>query len=164
MTNKEFFIKTLDAEGPIFIRLIKAVPEDKADFKPHEKARSARHIAIQLGAQAALMSSVIKTGTIDFGKPYTDENQSIADAAASAEKNFAQVKKDLAGITDEDWEKTEVKMIWPGGEWKTQKFHMVWDFLFDGIHHRGQLSTYIRVMGGKVPSIYGGSADEGPSA
>jgi uncharacterized damage-inducible protein DinB len=37
----------------------------------------------------------------------------------------------------------------------------VWDFFFDAIHHRGQLTTYIRPMGGKVPSIYGPSGDAG---
>ena len=37
---------------------------------------------------------------------------------------------------------------------------MIWSTLFDLIHHRGQLSTYIRPMGGKVPSIYGPSADD----
>ncbi len=36
----------------------------------------------------------------------------------------------------------------------------VWMFFFDAIHHRGQLSTYIRPMGGKVPSIYGPSGDD----
>ena len=36
----------------------------------------------------------------------------------------------------------------------------LWDFMFDAIHHRGQLSAYIRPMGGKVPSIYGPSADD----
>jgi uncharacterized damage-inducible protein DinB len=35
----------------------------------------------------------------------------------------------------------------------------MWDFFFDAIHHRGQLSTYLRPMGGTVPSIYGPSAD-----
>jgi uncharacterized damage-inducible protein DinB len=36
----------------------------------------------------------------------------------------------------------------------------IWDFMFDAIHHRGQLSAYLRPMGGKVPSIYGPSADD----
>jgi len=43
--------------------------------------------------------------------------------------------------------------------WKSSKGKMAWGFLLDLIHHRGQLSTYIRPMGGKVPSIYGPSAD-----
>jgi uncharacterized damage-inducible protein DinB len=43
--------------------------------------------------------------------------------------------------------------------WKTTKGEMAWGFIFDLIHHRGQLATYIRPMGGKVPAIYGPSAD-----
>jgi uncharacterized damage-inducible protein DinB len=44
--------------------------------------------------------------------------------------------------------------------WETSLGDMLWGFLFDGIHHRGQLSTYLRPMGAKVPSIYGPSADD----
>ncbi|QQS22740.1 hypothetical protein IPM19_03870 [bacterium] len=46
-----------------------------------------------------------------------------------------------------------------GEEWKDKKFKMVWGFFFDAIHHRGQLATYLRAMGAKVPPIYGPSAD-----
>ncbi len=41
---------------------------------------------------------------------------------------------------------------------------LAWMLLFDGLHHRGQLSTYLRPMGGKVPSIYGPSGDSIPSS
>ena len=44
--------------------------------------------------------------------------------------------------------------------WKTTKRGMAWGLFLDLVHHRGQLSTYIRPMGGKVPSIYGPSADD----
>jgi uncharacterized damage-inducible protein DinB len=44
--------------------------------------------------------------------------------------------------------------------WETTIDGFVWGFLFDAVHHRGQLSTYLRPMGGKVPSIYGPSADD----
>ena len=44
--------------------------------------------------------------------------------------------------------------------WEDTISQMFWGFLFDAVHHRGQLSTYLRPMGGKVPSIYGPSADD----
>jgi uncharacterized damage-inducible protein DinB len=44
--------------------------------------------------------------------------------------------------------------------WEDTIENFVWGFLFDAIHHRGQISTYLRPMGGKVPSIYGPSADD----
>ena len=63
------------------------------------------------------------------------------------------------GMTDGDWA-SEAKMSMGGKEvWKTTKGQFALGFLLDLIHHRGQLSVYIRPMGGKVPSIYGPSAD-----
>ena len=62
-------------------------------------------------------------------------------------------------MTDKEWEnKAEMfmngKMVWAEARGK-----IAWEFLLDLIHHRGQLATHIRPMGGKVPSIYGPSAD-----
>ncbi len=62
-------------------------------------------------------------------------------------------------MSDEAWETTDAKMIVPGHPWETKMYQMVWALIFDLIHHRGQLATYIRPMGGSVPSIYGPSAD-----
>jgi uncharacterized damage-inducible protein DinB len=47
-----------------------------------------------------------------------------------------------------------------GEDWKAKKYDMAWGFLFDAIHHRGQLATFLRAMGTTVPAIYGPSADE----
>jgi uncharacterized damage-inducible protein DinB len=47
-----------------------------------------------------------------------------------------------------------------GAAWEDSIGEMVWGFLFDEVHHRGQLSTFLRPIGGKVPSIYGPSADD----
>jgi uncharacterized damage-inducible protein DinB len=44
--------------------------------------------------------------------------------------------------------------------WEAPLGDMLWGFLFDAIHHRGQLSAYLRPMGAKVPSIYGPSGDD----
>ncbi len=164
MTNKEFFIKTIEAEQPIFIKVIKALPQDKVGFKPHEKARKAGGLAYQLVAQPYFISSIVTTGVCDFGAYKEPEILNIGEMAAMAEKNFTDLKANLKVISDTDWEDGVAKMVWPGGEWATTKHDMAWGFLFDAIHHRGQLSTYLRIMGAKVPSIYGGSADEVPGA
>ena len=160
MTNKEFFIKTLETEAPVFIKVLKALPKDKGDYKPGKKARTLSSIAIQLAMQPVMISKVIKTGLIDFSKQYEPSELDIAKLPDALQKNFGQLKKDLKDISDENWEADKAKMVWQGGEWSTPKYEMAWMFLFDAIHHRGQLSTYLRAVGGKVPGIYGGSADE----
>ena len=63
-------------------------------------------------------------------------------------------------VSDEEWENGSAMLdMGPAGKWEDKKYSMAWGFLFDAIHHRGQLSTYLRAMGAKVPSIYGPSAD-----
>ena len=53
------------------------------------------------------------------------------------------------------------EVVEPGAPaWEDTIAQFVWGFLFDAVHHRGQLTTYLRPMGGKVPSIYGPSADD----
>jgi uncharacterized damage-inducible protein DinB len=64
-----------------------------------------------------------------------------------------------ASMTDADWMAESKLMMGDKELWKTTKGKMALGLLLDLIHHRGQLSVYIRPMGGKVPSIYGPSAD-----
>jgi uncharacterized damage-inducible protein DinB len=77
-------------------------------------------------------------------------------------ENYQNMKKDLASVSDDEWENGQALLEWPGGKWQQKRYEMAWAFFLDGIHHRGQLTTYLRAMGAKVPSIYGGSADEAP--
>lgn len=159
MTNKEFFLKTIEAEAPVFLKVLNAIPKDAAGFKPHEKSRPAGHLAAQLAVQPKWMTQVIKTGTIDFREDYA-AGFDLSEAPVIAEKNFEELKDAIRDIQDAEWENQTSKMVYEGGEWEDKKFNMDWGLLFDAIHHRGQLSTYLRIMGAKVPSIYGGSSDE----
>lgn len=155
MTNKEFFIKTLKDESPKFRKAIDALPEDKQTHKVHEKSREAGNIAAQLALQWKAISGILSKGSPDFD-PHEMGPQSKADMLAKFDSGMSQLEKDLMSISDQDWENGEAAM---GEMWKDKKYNMAWGFLFDAIHHRGQLATYLRAMGAKVPSIYGPSAD-----
>ena len=155
MTNKEFFLKTLEAEAPRFRVAIEALAEDKQDYKVNERSREAGNIASQLAVQWKAISGIIKAGAPDFN-PHDMENNSKADMLAKFDAGMEQLKKDAAEISDSDWENGDASM---GPQWSDKKYNMAWGFLFDAIHHRGQLSTFLRAMGATVPSIYGPSAD-----
>jgi len=115
---------------------------------------------MQLAMQGTMISSIATTGVLDFSQGYEPKGVQVKDYPGLAQKNLDQAIKDLQKLSDGDWENGEAKMVWQGGEWKAKKYDMAWGMLFDAIHHRGQLSTYLRAMGAKVPSIYGPSADE----
>ncbi len=155
MTNKDFFLKILQEEAPRFKKAIEALPEDKHSHKVHERSREAGNLAAQLALQWKAISGILTAGTPAFD-PHEMENQTKADMLSKFEEGIAQLEKDVASITEDDWENGDASM---GEMWKDKKYSMAWGFLFDAIHHRGQLATYLRAMGAIVPAIYGPSAD-----
>ncbi|MBL8030223.1 MAG: hypothetical protein JNN11_03170 [Candidatus Doudnabacteria bacterium] len=156
MTNKEFYLKTLKDESPRFKKAIEALPEDQRTHKVHEKSREAGNLAAQLAVQWKAISGVLKSGTPDFN-PHDMENQSKADMLLKFDQGMADLQEEVDKISEEEWENGQASM---GPAWTTKKYDMAWGFLFDAIHHRGQLTTYLRAMGAVVPSIYGPSADQ----
>jgi uncharacterized damage-inducible protein DinB len=155
MTNKEFFIKTLNDERPKFRKAIEALPDDKRGHKVHEKSREAGSLASQLAMQWFGISGVVTTGAPGMDA-HLSKDAGKEELLAAFDKYFDQMLKDLDSITDTDWENGDAAL---GDFWKDKKYNMAWGFLFDAIHHRGQLATYLRAMGEKVPAIYGPSAD-----
>jgi len=158
MTDREFFAQSVKAEAGKFESVLKALPADKLDYKPDPKSRTAQELAYTIAGEAMMLPVILKTGTIDLSA----ENGSFAnigDATAAMRKAFDEAQQIAAGISEADWESSAVMMMDGKEGWKATKGVMVLGFLFDLIHHRGQLAVYIRPMGGKVPSIYGPSAD-----
>jgi uncharacterized damage-inducible protein DinB len=155
MTNKEFFLKTLGDERQKFRVAIEALPDEKLSHKVHDRAREAGSLTAQLAWQWAGISGIITAGAPTMDAHMTTSSPK-AEVLAKFDKNFDQMLADLAAVTDQEWENGDASM---GPAWTDKKYMMCWGFLFDAIHHRGQLTTYLRGMGEKVPPIYGPSAD-----
>lgn len=150
-------MKVAKSEQPVFERVLKAVNQKKWDYQPDPKTRTAKSFASQLAVQPTAMAQIVKTKKAEMRK--SPELKTISAMVKQLNAGFAELKKAMSKISDKDWEKTVIVMKFPGGEWKDTLDMMSWGFLLDMIHHRGQLSTYLRSMGGKVPSIYGPSGD-----
>ena len=75
------------------------------------------------------------------------------------ERSYASLGEKVAALDEAAWSRSV--QFWAGGKRARDLLlgQLLWFFLFDAIHHRGQLSTYLRPMGGKNPSIYGPTAD-----
>jgi uncharacterized damage-inducible protein DinB len=159
MTDREFFIKTVADEAPRFERVLKALPVDKLDYKPHEKSRSALEVAAVMSAESSTFSLFLKTGVVDMGALGTPSSKTAEEAAAKLTQFLGDTEQIAKSMSEADWGSAAKMMAGEKVEWETTKGGMAWGLLLDLIHHRGQLSAYIRPMGGKVPSIYGPSAD-----
>ena len=158
MTNQEFFASRLRAEAPVFVKVLTALPAARADYRPHPRSRSAAELAWTLAGEAIGAVTLLDKHRADWSAPKADGD--VAAAAAALDKAQAQVLERVARIDNAAWER-EAEYVMDGHvAWRAPLGEMLWGLLFDAIHHRGQLSTYIRPMGGKVPSIYGPSADD----
>jgi uncharacterized damage-inducible protein DinB len=158
MTKNEFCISSRKAEFPAFVRVLKAMPRDRLDYRPDPKSRTAAELAWVMAAEEASLLKILETGTVEWSQEKAPST--VDDIVAAYERNATAVTERLEKLDEAGWQKKGKLMM--GGEtaWEAPIEDMVWGFLFDAVHHRGQLSTYLRPMGGKVPSIYGPSADD----
>jgi uncharacterized damage-inducible protein DinB len=149
MTNLEFCRARRKAELPAFVNVLKAVPQDRLDYRPDPKARTAQELAWVLAQEEAALISLLDTGTVQWKEEKPPA--SMAAIAAAYEKSAAAVNDRLANLDETGWEKKGKFLMGEGGAWEDSIGQFLWGFLFDAIHHRGQLSTYLRPMGSKVP-------------
>jgi uncharacterized damage-inducible protein DinB len=154
--NRDFFVSRLETEIPAFVRVLKALPDDKLDYKPHEKCTAAGKLAWQLANEVAGLSELFETGDINDGPSACPSRDEIVSAF---EKNASEALQRAKSVSEDRWN-GQGRFLWEGKVvWPDTVMNIAWGFLFDMVHHRGQLSSYLRPMGGKVPAIYGPSGD-----
>ncbi|HVO12795.1 MAG TPA: DinB family protein [Vicinamibacteria bacterium] len=157
-TSLELFAARHKAERGAFVRVLKAVPAGRGEYRPEPRSRSALEIAWLLASEERGLVSLFAKGEVEWTE--TPPPASVDEIAALFESSGAEVDRLVATIDPKRWEATRARFLMGGqAVWEDTLEQMAWGFLFDGIHHRGQLSTYLRPMGGKVPAIYGPSAD-----
>jgi len=158
MNIPEFFVKRWEAEQAAFGKVIRAIPGDQLAYRPHERSTCAGDLAWQLAEEQRGLGELLETGVINWEarpRPAT-----LAEIVAAWDSATDTLRKRLAGV-DEAKFAGPSKFIMGGADaWTDTVGNMLWGFLFDMVHHRGQLSAYLRPMGGKVPAIYGPSADD----
>jgi len=154
---REYYQECFEAEKPKFVRVLKAVPADQAGYRPHPRSTSAGEIVWLLASELHDACELVDRGEVSY---VFRPAPSVPESITAYERNAAALEARLAKVDDAAWDR-KVKFLADGKVvWETSLGDMLFGFLFDAIHHRGQLSTYLRPMGAKVPSIYGPSADD----
>jgi uncharacterized damage-inducible protein DinB len=159
MTEKEMFLKNWEREVQTTLKILRAYPADKLDLKPAPKSKSARELAFVFAGEQAMADMAIK-GKIEFPEtepsPPKTMNEIISAFEQSVKANMARVK----AMSDAEYNSMVGFFVAPKTPGQVRKADVLWLTLNDMIHHRGQLSVYLRMAGGKLPSIYGPTADE----
>jgi uncharacterized damage-inducible protein DinB len=158
MNNITFFKSVLMAELKATQDIIAAIPYEQIHYRPHERSRSAYEIAEHIIAHAYDFSVILNHTVCDECLVYSFS--SSEDGAEKLSKLWNEAIDLLNDYSEEKWNNELVELQVEGKSLLTiPRVNMMWFFLFDIIHHRGQLSSYIRPMGGKNPAVYGYSAD-----
>jgi uncharacterized damage-inducible protein DinB len=162
MTNREFFIKQCVAEFSRFVGVLEAAPGDQLAYRPHPKSRSAHELISHLIGHEQDLAELAATGKINHRMevPF----RTLAEGLDIYRSSHAELEQKLASMSEATWEGLGQFIVGGNVIYEVPARDLGWMLLFDALHHRGQLSTYLRPMGGKVPSIYGPSADTMPAA
>src|SRR5436190_16885677 len=164
LSNRDFFIRRWRFEYPTFVDVCNALPADRLDYRPHAASRSAGELVALLVSLERSCVELCETARGSYNSRLrfhtTSDSSALKEMVSAYEKYHHALAEKLDRLDDDTWNR-------PG--WLTRGEEeiilrdsiggLLWTALFDAIHHRGQLSTYIRPAGGKVPSIYGPSAD-----
>jgi uncharacterized damage-inducible protein DinB len=153
---RDMAIQRAEKESPTTQRVILAVPEDKKQYKPHPDSRTAWQLAVHLAVSQVWFLNSIADRKFDWTGEEKEPAPTIAGVAQWREQEIAKALKRVRAMTAE-------QLLTPVDFFGMMKAPVVFYLQFDqdhSVHHRGQLSTYLRPMGAKVPDIYGGSFDE----
>ena len=158
-SEKDMFIQTFQRECQITQKILKALPADKADFRPHPKSRSARELAFVFAMEQGVVDMAFN-GKIDFSQPSPAAPANYNDILAAFEKASKGTVDKVTRANDETLNRMVQFPVGPGKMGDFRVMDILWMTMMDQVHHRGQFSVYLRLAGGNVPSIYGPSADE----
>jgi uncharacterized damage-inducible protein DinB len=165
MRINEFLLAELNREAERSRRALEQVPEGKYDWKPHERSMILGYLADMVATIPSWIAAIVEQDSLDVApvdgpsmkpQPKTTAAELVAALAESAQK----ARQVLGGTTDAhletSWQlKARGQVVMQG-----PRHEFIADALNHWAHHRGQMTVYLRLLGAKVPSLYGPSADD----
>jgi uncharacterized damage-inducible protein DinB len=152
MDEKTLFTTFWTQESKTTRKVLARIPEG-SDYRPDPKSRTAREIAWQIVCEEKMIIEALESGKAEWAPPPTPAT--MKEVLDAYEKQSAGMPQRWTALSAARWDGT---LEFFGG--RRPASPMAWSFLFDVVHHRGQITTYLRPMGSTVPQIYGPSGDE----
>ena len=152
----DVYMGTLKVESRTTRKILDAVPADKCEYRPDAISKSAIELARHIAAADNRFLETVINGVFDTNSAMIPENvKTPAQVAAWYEERYSKNYEALSKVSGEQL----VKIVDFRGLFQRPAVTFLITGLHHTIHHRGQLSSYLRSMGAKVPSIYGESYD-----
>jgi uncharacterized damage-inducible protein DinB len=140
------------AESRTTSRVLGRIPEG-SDYRPDPKSRTAQEIAWQIVCEEKMLIDALESGKAEWVP--TPVPPTMKEVVEAYDRQSAGMAARWKALPDERWSGA---IEFFGRQRPASS--LAWSFLFDIIHHRGQLTTYLRPMGSTVPQVYGPTADE----
>lgn len=165
MKLNSFLLAELDREVDRSRRALKEVPEDRYDWKPHDRSMIFGYLADLVATIPTWIAMQVTKDELDVapadGSTMKQEPHKTAAALIGAlDDAAAAARSALEGTTDEHLITTWTLKARGQVVQEAPRYQMIQDTFNHWAHHRGQLTVYLRLMGAKVPAIYGPSADD----
>lgn len=159
-TEREHYLATFEREYQTTLRVLKAYPTDKNQWKPAERSNTATQIAWILVVSQFVTEPILVAPKLEPQAPPAPPADWNA-LVSTFEQAHRDASKRLTAMSEDVFKSTIIMPVGPGGATAPiRRADALWMMLSDTVHHRGQFSVYLRAVGGKVPSIYGPTADE----
>ncbi|HUG01816.1 MAG TPA: DinB family protein [Longimicrobiales bacterium] len=157
MSSPEFLQGLLGQERGLFRKVVEAVTEDGLEYRPEPRSRCARELIEHLIGHNLNLVELLESGVIHHRNhvPFG----SLEEGAARLDESFGAVVDRLGSVDEGRWQGSGRFYVGKALIIDGSCQQLAWMMFLDSVHHRGQLTTYLRPMGSKVPSIYGPSAD-----
>lgn len=161
MTFIGFFKQQFIQEGETTRKMLSRVPDDKFDYKPHEKSMSMKNLTSHIADLPGWIHLVLTTDELDFQKPY--DMADINDTKTLKDFFEKRYNEGLSALVPEAEKLLNKPWTLRNGEtiYSTEpKIDVIRMSLSQQIHHRAQLGVYLRLLNIPIPGSYGPSADE----
>jgi uncharacterized damage-inducible protein DinB len=162
MSMIEMFRKELQQESVTTRKMLERIPNDKYDWKPHEKSMSIRQLSTHIAELPTWMPMVLNTEELDFATAPYDPKQ-IDDTATLMDYFEQSLQEGLAGRVPENEEKVNEMWVLRSGNdiySKTTKAQFLRITMNQITHHRAQMGVFLRLLDIPIPGTYGPSADD----
>lgn len=151
-----------DMEMATTRKVLERVPSDKGSWKPHEKSFALGHLAQLVAWMPGWITNTATRPDLDLARADGYSLQDTATLLEAFDRNVAEARSAIRGLTDEDLERPWSLKRGDMVLWNAPKGVVLRNHVSHLVHHRGQLTVYLRLLDIPVPSIYGPSADERP--
>lgn len=162
MAISEAMIQELEHETATGRKLLKRIPEENLDWKPHQKSWSLLELSCHLANLLTWTSPILDQDEFEMPEDYQPWRvDTKGELLAAFDENVSSVKEKLSGYSDEKMMQTWTMKGSGQVYFSYPRVVVMRSFVLNHfVHHRGQLSVYLRLNDIPVPSIYGPSADE----